>query len=139
MEKFLKNENERQVENIFESGDEVNVDEIAENYAKNLREILREQKTNKTDPHLENIDPDELTNNALIIFDKFRKNALMDKEFSEYRRNLGNYFRLQRQLKKDKFNTLKDSRSNFSAMIANKIMAKRAEEMLRERKFKKAA
>ena len=142
MEKFLKNQNkENQNKDILGSKNEIDIDanEVVGNYAENLRKALREQKIKKTDPHFEDIDPNKLTNDDLIIFDKFQKNTLTDKEFSEYQGGLKNYFRLQRQLKKEKFNALKDSRSNFSAMIVNKIMAKRAEEMLKERKFKKAA
>lgn len=124
---------------IISDNSNVDADEIAKKYAENIREALRGQKTKKTDIHFEDINPDDLTNEDLIIFDKFRINALTEKEFNMYRENLGNYFRLQRQIKKEKFNALKDSRSNFSAMIANKIMVKKAEEMLMERKFKKAA
>lgn len=138
MEKFPQNI-EKQVENIPKSETRIDVDKIAKNYAESVRETLREQKMKKADNHFENIDLDDLTDEDLIIFDKLQKGNLTEEEFNDYRKSLNPYFRQERQLKGDKYNSLKDSRSNFSAMIANKIMSKKVEEMLKERKFKKAA
>ena len=114
---IIKNENFEKKEKVG-----VNLDKIADDYAKKLRDSLRTQKNAKTDNHFENINPDELTNDDLIIFDKFQKNILADNEFKKYREKLDQYFTSQRQKKGKDFDFFKDSRSNFSAMILNQII-----------------
>ncbi len=96
-----------------------------------LREELKEQKEKCADSHFVKINPNELTCEDLIIYDKFKKNDLSDLEFKTYRECLQEYFdeqKKQKNEKKKEFNIFKDSRSNFSAMILNKIIDKNYKE-----------
>jgi hypothetical protein len=84
-------------------------------------EMKKKEEKKYADPHYDHINPAELTEADLKIFEKFRKDELTLEEFDEYRKG---------------FNSEStESSKYFSAWVANKLSAKIMEEELK--KFKK--
>ena len=100
---------------------EVDIDEIAKEYAEKVRDYLRQLKDKKADVHFNDINIDELTHDDLIIADKFRKGILSNIEFQEYCKGLKPYFDLKIKEEKN-FKIFKDSRANLEGWIGNKLM-----------------
>jgi hypothetical protein len=110
-------------------------EDIAKQYAENLRERLRTQKEQSSDIHLEDINVDKITYQELMMYDKLLKGNLSEKEIDDYRKNvLHKYFDEQEREMGSRFDVRKDSRSNFSSMLLNKIIS----ESLNKRKEKVA-
>lgn len=93
-----------------------------------LRSEILELKDKNLDIHLSRINPDDLTEEDLIIFDKAKKYNLSKEEFKTYKEKLKDYFVEQKRIT-GKFDPLSDSRSNFAAMITNMIISE--EEVLK--------
>lgn len=108
--------------------DYINTDEIARKYMEELRSEILEFKNKNLDIHLSRINPDDLTVEDLIIFDKAKKYNLSKEEFKTYKEKLKDYFVEQKRIT-GKFDPLSDSRSNFAAMITNMIISE--EEVLK--------
>ncbi len=106
----------------------INTDEIARGYMEKLRSEILEFKNKNLDIHLSHINPDDLTEEDLIIFDKAKKYNLSKEEFKTYKEKLKDYFVEQKRIT-GKFDPLSDSRSNFAAMITNMIISE--EEVLK--------
>lgn len=62
----------------------IDPDEIARQYAEKLRAEIIELKEKEIDPHLKNINPEELTYEDLMMYDKAKKYDLTEKECREY-------------------------------------------------------
>lgn len=101
----------------------VDLDEVARKYAEELRMEIKELKDHELDLHLKNINPEELTYDDLMIFDKAKKYKLAEQDFREYSERLKEYFKEQKKTKEEHFDVIKDTRSNFSAMIRNMLIA----------------
>ena len=110
--------------------------EIDVKHLEELRDFLYEQKEKRKDPHFDFIDVDKLTDGDLMIFDKLKKHNLTNKEFEEYRNHIKNYINEQENQKGNNFKPQDDSRSNFEAMISNKMVE---EEYFRRHPEKRAA
>lgn len=120
----LKNNN---MENLEPQREEKNIgvdlDEVARKYAEGLRMEIKELKDRELDLHLKNINPEELTYDDLMIFDKAKKYKLTERDFREYSERLREYFKEQKKIREGHFDVIKDTRSNFSAMIRNMMIA----------------
>ena len=108
---------------------DINFDEVAKKYAEDLRVEIRELKDRELDLHFKNINPEELTYDDLIIFDRAKKYNLTEKDLKDYSEKLRDYFKEQRKIKGDQFDMIKDTRSNFVAMIRNMLLSE--EDVLR--------
>jgi len=100
-------------------------EDLAENnksYLDELRSEITELKEKNLDPHCKLINPQQLTDEDLMVFDKFKKGELQEGDFENYRRNLQLYFYSQKEALGEQFSSLKDSRSNFLAMLLNKVI-----------------
>ena len=120
----LKKENISQ-EIIANEAVNVNLDEIAKEYAEKIRGIVAKEKENQENIHLQDVEPKDLTYDDLIIFDKLLKGNLTnedDKEYKKYRDNISRYFDFQQKSNGNDFDIRRDSRANFAAMIRNKII-----------------
>lgn len=106
----------------------INTDEIAREYMEKLRSEILEFKNKNLDIHLSHINPDDLTVEDLVIFDKAKKYNLSKEEFKTYKEKLKDYFIEQKRIT-GKFDMFSDSRSNFAAMITNMIISE--EEVLK--------
>jgi len=115
----------------------VDLDDLAKNYAEKVRQSIIDIKNKEDDPHLDYINPSELNHDDLIIFDKFQKGILTELELKDYRNRMDSYFELQRKNKEKDFILHKDGRSNFLAMISNKLISQIFEKRLHEIKLKK--
>ncbi len=80
---------------------EIDLDEIAKEYAEKLRGEIEEMKKDNADPHLKYVNPRELTYDDLIIFDKAKKNELTAPEFMDYSERLKQYFKEQKHSEKE--------------------------------------
>lgn len=58
--------------------------------------------------HFQSVNPDELTNEDMGIYEKYLANALTKEEFEKYRKQFN-------------FVSIEDSRHSFSAFIGNKL------------------
>ena len=122
-------------EYLSESVDKnVNLDELAENYAEKVRQSIVGLKNKEDDPHLEYINPNELNHDDLIIFDKLQKGILSERDLNDYRKRADSYFELQVKNKGKDFDLYKDSHSNLLAMVTNKLISQIFEKKLIERK-----
>lgn len=124
MENLEKNTTEKYTEK------NINLDELAENYAEKVRQSFIEFKAKENDPHLKNINPSELNHGDLILFDKLQKGTLSEYELNDYRKSMEPYFKLQvEQAEKEGKNSNigKDSRSVFSAMVGGRLLSQLAE------------
>jgi len=121
------------MENIEQKREEINtgidLDEVAKKYAEELRAEIQELKNRELDLHFKNINPEELTYNDLMVFDKAKKYNLTEQDLREYSERLKEYFREQKKIKGDQFDMIKDTRSNFIAMVRNMLTAE--EDVLR--------
>ncbi len=81
---------------------EIDLDDIAKEYAEKLRSEIFELKEKQADPHLENINPDELTYEDLVIYDKAKKYNLKEHEYKSYEKGLRQYFKEQVNLERKK-------------------------------------
>ncbi|MBU2219051.1 MAG: hypothetical protein ABIG69_03430 [Bacteroidota bacterium] len=148
-----------------ETSPEIDLDDVARQYAENLRSEISELKEKEADPHLEKINPSELIYEDLIIYDKAKKYQLSHHEFQSYLEGLRQFFKEQsgeekkkkadelrnkfknKEITSEKFDeefrkllreeddrrkkegkdyvsvSQTNSRSNFAAMIKNKLMA----------------
>lgn len=113
-------ESQRGEKNI---GVDLDLDEVARKYAEGLRMEIKELKDRELDLHLKNINPEELTYDDLMIFDKAKKYKLAEQDFREYSERLKEYFKEQKERREGHFDVIKDTRSNFSAMIRNMLIA----------------
>ncbi len=135
----MKNLEKVQIEPEYGRETEIDLDEIAKKYAEEVRNSLIEQKEKKTDIHLSKINPEELTYDDLIIYDKFAKGALEESELKEYRDRMHEYFEKRKEEENKKgadfnfLNIANDSRSNFEAMIWNQFQGKKFDEKLAQR------
>jgi hypothetical protein len=102
----------------------ISPEEIAKQYAEGIRTKLLEIKSNKIDAHFKDINPEELTFEDLMIYDKVSKGNLYDheKEFKEYVGKLNEYFLDQKKLKGNNIDQSDDSRMNFLAFLRNKSL-----------------
>lgn len=115
------------MENLEPQRGEINInvdlDEVVRKYAEELRMEIKELKDRELDLHLKNINPEELTYDDLMIFDKAKKYKLTEQDFREYSERLREYFKEQKERREGHFDVIKDTRSNFSAMIRNMLIA----------------
>ncbi len=117
----------------------VDLDEISMEYAEKIREFLAEEKKNKTDIHLSKINPEELTYEDLMIYDKFIKGSLKEEELKEYRFRLQNYFNKLKEEKEKNgetynfLNIADHSRSNIMAMVWHRFECRKINEKLAKR------
>ena len=102
-------------------------EQLAKEYAENVRKKIAEEKENQSDIHLSKINPDELTYQDLMIYDKFTKGNLNEEDLVPYCEDLRKHFDSQKEKLGDKFDYLSDSRANFLAMLRNKIISRRLE------------
>lgn len=124
MENLEKNTTEKYTEK------NINLDELAENYAEKVRQSFIEFKAKENDPHLKNINPSELNHGDLILFDKLQKGTLSEYEFNVYRKSMEPYFKSQKERAENEgknSNISKDSRSTFLAMVAGTLLSRLAE------------
>lgn len=112
----------------------IDLDELAENYAEKVRQSIIELKDKEDDPHLRCINPSELNHDDLIIFDKLQKGILSEYELNDYRKKMDSYFESQMKNKGKDFDLYKDSRSNLLAMVSNRLISQIFEKKLVERK-----
>lgn len=92
------------MENLEPSRNEtdIDLDSVAKEYAEKLRLEIFELKEKQADPHLKNINPDELTYEDLMIYDKAKKFNLKDYEYKSYEEGLKQYFKEQVNLERKK-------------------------------------
>lgn len=81
-------------------------------YYEQIRQKIREQKEAKLDPHLDDIDPEQLTPRDLYFFDKFLKDDLTEKEIKE------EYMRAYDKNSND----MPNNHESVGAMFLNKII-----------------
>lgn len=122
-------------ENTAEKYTEKNIDldELAKNYAEKIRQSIVRLKTEESDPHLKNINPSELNHSDLIIFDKLQKGTLSEYELNNHRKSMDSYFKSQVENKGKNFDIYTDSRSNLLAMVSNRLISQIFDKKLLER------
>lgn len=98
--------------------DSASLETEKQNLEKVRAKLWKLKKGNK-DAHLEDINPDELTGEDLVIADKFMEGKLSESEFDDYSKDLKFYFSEQRE-KLGNFDEFHDSRANLKAWISNK-------------------
>lgn len=81
---------------------EIDLDNVVKEYAEKLRLEIFELKEKQADPHLEKINPDELTYEDLMIYDKTKKYDLKEHEYKSYEEGLRQYFKEQVNLERKK-------------------------------------
>lgn len=92
-----------------EDDNELDLDEVVKRYAEKLRAEIYELKEKEADPHLKNINPEDLTYEDIMIYDKAKKYKLDKYEFQTYTEGLKIYFDEQRAKKmKEKVDELKN-------------------------------
>jgi hypothetical protein len=93
----------------------INIENTEEIYFESLRhqvelikkeEMMKKDNGEKYDPHFDFVEPNKLTEEDLIIFDKFLKKILTKEEFAYYK-PLGG---------------LGDSRAEFKYWLSNKVL-----------------
>ena len=109
------------------------LDDAAKAQGEQIRIDISEEKEKSNDPHFQNIEPDELSYDDLIVWDKYRKGVLSEKYFFDY------YQKLLGGIEKTNEEIKADSRRNFAALILNKTIAEQAKRKLKEREQRKAA
>ncbi len=107
----------------------IDLDEVARKYAEELRIEIKELKDCELDLHFKNINPEELTYDDLMIFDRAKKYNLTEQDLKEYSERLKEYFKEQKKTKGDQFDVIRDTRSNFIAMVRNMLLSE--EDVLR--------
>lgn len=105
------------MENLETKREEINIgidlDEVARKYAEGLLMEIKELKDRKLDLHLKNINPEELTYDDLMIFDKAKKYKLTERDFREYSERLREYFKeVDASEKKEMVEKLKEKFKN---------------------------
>ena len=75
---------------------DINFDEVAKKYAEELRMEIKELKNRELDLHFKNINPEELTYDDLMIFDRAKKYNLTEQDLKNYSERLGEYFKEQK-------------------------------------------
>lgn len=96
-----------------EIGINIDLDEVARKYAEELRMEIKELKDRELDIHLKNINPEELTYDDLMIFDKAKKYKLTERDFREYSERLREYFKeADASKKKEAVEKLKEKLKN---------------------------
>jgi len=109
------------------------LDDAAKASAEQIRMDISAEKDKSNDPHFQNIEPDKLSYDDLIVWDKYRKGVLNEKYFFDYyQKLLGGIGKTNEEIKAD-------SRRNFAVLILNKTIAEEAKRKLEERERKKAA
>jgi len=68
--------------------DSFGMENAAEKYVEELREKFRKMKEREKDPHLNLINPDDLTYGDLVIFDKWLNGTLTRGDFENYSREI---------------------------------------------------
>jgi len=117
----------------LKSNVEIELDDIAKEYAEKVRDSLKDQqekgadtdlfgKSGAAELHMNKIDFNDLTYDDLMIFDKFNKGDLSKEDFDSYGQRLKEYFDKQKEEKGEDFSFFEDSRSNFQAMIRNGLI-----------------
>lgn len=135
----LKKEN-IELESVSNEAVNLNLDKIAKGYAEKVRKLVAEEKENKENIHLQDVEPKDLTHADLIMFDRLLKGNLVseeDEEYKKYRQDISHYFDFQQKSKGDKFDVRRDSRANFAAMLKNKIIEKETKARIEEIKKRK--
>jgi len=72
--------------------DGFSAENAAEKYVEELREKFREMKERENDPHLNLINPDDLTGGDLVILDKWINGTLTKEDFEDYSKELRERF-----------------------------------------------
>ena len=109
------------------------LDDAAKAYGEQIRIDISKEKEKSNDPHFQNIEPEKLSYDDLIVWDKYRKGILSEKYFFDYyQKLLGGIGKTNEEIKAD-------SRRNFAALILNKTIAEDAKRKLEERERRKAA
>jgi len=80
-----------------------------------FKEEIKEIKKKEYDPHFDDINPEELTGEDKIIYEKFKDGSMTFKDFSDYRQNIIS------DVERRGVEGLTDSRNNFFAWITNQI------------------
>jgi len=109
------------------------LDDTARASVEQIRMDISAEKDKSNDPHFQNIEPDKLSYDDLIVWDKYRKGVLSEKYFFDY------YQKLLGGIEKTNEEIKADSRRNFAALILNKTIAEDAKRKLEEREHRKAA
>lgn len=123
------NKNMENLEPKREESVNIDLDEVARKYAEELRIEIKELKDCELDLHFKNINPEELTYDDLMIFDRAKKYNLTEQDLKEYSERLKEYFKEQKKTKGDQFDVIRDTRSNFIAMVRNMLLSE--EDVLR--------
>jgi len=138
----LMNEEKSQIESNKAAGGWRGADGggFSAEYAEKIREFLAREKANKADIHLSRINPDELTNDDLMVYDKFVKGSLKEEELKEYRARLHDYFNKIKEEKEKNGETynfldiVNNSSSNMMAMIWHQFECWKIHEKLNKKK-----
>lgn len=93
-----------------------------------IRQRISKEKEKASDPHLQEINPAELTEEDLLIWQKLLDNQLSDRDFEAYYRQF---------FGKNPDQVNRSSRS-LAAMISNKLLVNKAEKIIQS-KGRKAA
>ncbi len=79
------------------------------------REMEKKEQEEKYDPHFDDIKPEELTEEDRVIYEKFKDDSMIFKEFSDYQQ------RVLSEADARRVSGAKESRVNFCAWITNRI------------------
>ena len=79
-------------------------------------------KNENKNPHLQDINPDSLNYDDLILADKLRKGTLTNEEFEEYQKSLKPYYEEVRKQNPKADHDSHNTRSNFIAWVGNIMM-----------------
>lgn len=95
------------------------IEEIRENEMANKKSWLARGKTGEAyNPHFDDIDPQYLNEEDLIIYKKFKEDTLSFEEMREYQNKMTG------EEAGDFVNPVNKSRNNFQAYLANKLLAR---------------
>jgi len=92
------------------------------NHIEQLRSEISKLKERGLDIHLTKIDPNELTDYDLMIFEKAKKYDLTKEDMQAYAKELRECTDKKKKIMGDQFKATEDSRCNFFAMLKNMLM-----------------
>lgn len=96
------------------------IEEIRENEMANKKSWLARGKTGEAyDPHFDDIDPQYLKEEDLMIYKKFKEDTLSFEEMREYQDKM-----TEEAGGSDFINPINRSRNNFQAYLANKLLVR---------------
>lgn len=87
-------------------------------------ELEKKKKRKKYDPHFKNFNPQELTNEDLSIYKKFKEGTLTEEDFENWSKTISKDLgpKIEEIKKEFDYSRPELTRLNFSAWLSNKII-----------------